>query len=857
MNISRAFHLPPFSLRSRFWRNALILLVITSLLVGAGYFLTHRVAAASPSTTVSLSAYVNNEGIGASPGQANFDGAGYSYAASQMPSGGTVTLGGVSYVFPSASAGTKDNVAAVGQTISLPQGQYSSASFLAASSFGQTTGTVTVTYTDGSTATASLTVPDWYNNASSSVYTSSYRYTPTGTDQHAVYLFAFSVSLDATKTASTLILPNTALPANGVGSMHIFALTLLAATTSNACNSTSATATTYQPNYNSLAQYQAPTWYQDAKFGIYTHWGVYSVPALDGATDGEWFGNSMYTPGTAEWNWFQANIGNQNNGFGYKDLIPRFTASNFNPNAWMTLFKQAGAKFYADVGIHHDSFAMYNSQYTPYNAYNMGPHQDIAAELETAAHAQGLYFGITNHYAENQTIPFFNHSSPYDTTNSAYSLLYGIPNDPNFATNWYNRAKEMVDRFHPDILWFDNGIADSRLNQTRQNLAAYYYDKSIDCNVQPVLNFKGTTFQPADGVFDYERGQAGMIQPLTWVDDSSVGYNSWGYATNDTYKSADLILSHLVDVVSKNGTLMLNVGPEADGTIPPQAVSIFQSMGNWFNVDGSGIYATRPWAIYGEGPTNVTSGSFSDTTPFTPQDYRFTMDKAGTTLYIFGLAWPSNHQMLVKTLAQGAWNTSTISSVSLLGGGNLSWSQSTSGLQVNLPSTPPVGTTSSPYGVKITFTNGTIPALAPLFSPNQHYALINRATGLALDDDGAGSTNGANMIEWTNQSSTNTNQKFNIVEVGLGKYRITAVSDGLSLDNRGSSAPGDNMGQWSYNGSPNLQWNIGATDSGYYELLDQKGLALDGRGSTSPGTVVGHWGYDGSNNLQWQIVPVS
>jgi Alpha-L-arabinofuranosidase B, catalytic len=223
-------HVPPISLHSRFWRTTLIVISLMCLNIALGSAITHRVLAASPSTTVPLSAYVNNVGIGASAGQANFDGNGYSYPSSQMPTGGTVTLGGVPYMFPIVAAGTKDNVAAIGQTITLPQGAYTTASFLVASSFGQTSGTVTVTYTDGSTTTASLTVPDWYNSASSSVYTSSFRYSSTGTDQHAVYLFAMTISLNSAKTVSTLKLPTTALPANQIGSMHVFALTLLPST---------------------------------------------------------------------------------------------------------------------------------------------------------------------------------------------------------------------------------------------------------------------------------------------------------------------------------------------------------------------------------------------------------------------------------------------------------------------------------------------------------------------------------------------------------------------------------------------------------------------------------------------------
>jgi len=439
----------------------------------------------------------------------------------------------------------------------------------------------------------------------------------------------------------------------------------------------------FQPSWDSLEQYKIPAWYLDAKFGIFIHWGVYSVPAYDS----EWYPRKMYLPGNDVYQHHMATFGPQAS-FGYKDFIPRFTASKFDANAWAKLFHDSGAKFVVPVGEHHDGFPMYNSDLTEYSAAKMGPRRDVIGELEKSVRSQGLHFGVSSHRAEHWF--FFNGGSKFnsDVKDPRYSDFYGPaesdgkphgnPDDDRdeladkptkaYLDDWLARSAEIVDKYNPDLVWFDWWIGRPAFRPYLKQFAAFYYDHNAAKHEGAVINYKYDAYPEKAAVLDIERGQEGDIRPLYWQTDTSISNKSWGYIENDTFKTPEFILGMLVDIVSKNGALLLNIGPDKEGVIPQQAQDILLAMGRWLAASGDSVYGTRPWKVYGEGPTKTAAGAFkdTDTKPYTPEDIRFTT-KDGL-LYAIALATPADGVIHVKSLAKGAkYAPRAIASVTRLG----------------------------------------------------------------------------------------------------------------------------------------------------------------------------------------------
>ncbi|HZT98428.1 MAG TPA: alpha-L-fucosidase [Ktedonobacteraceae bacterium] len=448
----------------------------------------------------------------------------------------------------------------------------------------------------------------------------------------------------------------------------------------------------FHTNWESLKAYHVPSWYEDAKFGIFIHWGVYSVPAFGN----EWYPRNMYLQDSAVFKHHVETYGPQTQ-FGYKDFIPLFTAEKFDPDQWAGLFRKAGAQFVVPVAEHHDGFAMYDSAFSDWTAVKMGPRRDIIGELAAAVRRQWLVFGLSSHRAEHWW--FFNGGMKFDSDvqDARYGALYGpaqpetLPPNEEFLDDWLARSCELVDKYQPQLVWFDWWIEQPIFRPYLQQFAAYYYNRGVQWGRGVAINYKKEAFPEGTAVFDIERGQFTDLRPLFWQTDTAVSKNSWGYVTNQDYKTADFIIDDLVDIVSKNGALLLNIGPRPDGTIPQPEQELLLDIGRWLAVNGEAIYGTRPWKVFGEGPTQVIGGSFNDTkrADFTSQDIRFTT--RGDSLYAIALAWPEHGSMTIKSLAtdSGLFQRD-IAKVELLGYNEpLHWRRDDSGLTVDLPSRRP------------------------------------------------------------------------------------------------------------------------------------------------------------------------
>ena len=456
----------------------------------------------------------------------------------------------------------------------------------------------------------------------------------------------------------------------------------------------------FRPDWQSLQQYKVPEWYQDAKFGIFIHWGLYSVASFAN----EWYSRNMYQKDSDEYKHHIATYGPQNK-FGYKDFIPLFKAEHFDPQAWARLFRESGAKYVVPVSEHHDGFPMYNSELTDWCAGKMGPKRDVIGELATAIRAEGMHFGTSSHRAEHDW--FFDGGRAFDSdvNDPKYASFYGPahkrlvkPNDsdhliedwtyvsPAYMDDWLARTTEIVEKYHPDLIYFDWWIGQPAFRNYLSRFAAFYYNQGSERGTGAIIDYKESAFQGASATLDIERGQLTDIRTPYWQTDTSLSNASWGYVENDTYKTPEFILHQLADIVSKNGNLLLNVGPRPDGSIPEQAQSVLREVGAWLSVNGEAIYGTRPWTKYGEGPTQIVGGAFHDTEakPFTAQDIRFTTK--GKILYAIALGWPENNRLTIHSVIA---DKIKVADVALLGSKEkVKWSQDSDGLHLMLPQSP-------------------------------------------------------------------------------------------------------------------------------------------------------------------------
>ncbi len=464
----------------------------------------------------------------------------------------------------------------------------------------------------------------------------------------------------------------------------------------------------FVPTWESLETQQVPEWYLNAKFGIFIHWGVYSVPAFGN----EWYPRNMYIRKPhREGDYFGHHVKTYgpHKTFGYKDFIPKFRAEKFDAAQWAKLFKQSGARYIVPVADHHDGFPMYDCSLTDWCAAKMGPKRDIIAELAKAVRKEKMYYGVSSHRAFNWV--YYARSEAFDTVDPANFGLYGRPHeflrgplknpwppqDKAFMDDWLARTKELVDKYRPDLMWFDFGIGPKWVESHDANpfaehlkqYAAYYYNRAAEWGKGVAINYKHHAFPEKAAVLDIERGKLDAKRDLFWQTDTSVSFNSWGYITQHQYKPVDAIVDDLVDIVAKNGCMLLNIGPKADGTIPDREQEMLRDIGRWLRVNGEAIYDTRAWEIYGEGPTG-TPKAFreKEQARYTPRDIRFTAK--GDVLYATLLAWPGEKAVITSLADRPGVTVAKDATIRMLGDGRpMKWTRNKAGLTVTMPDAKP------------------------------------------------------------------------------------------------------------------------------------------------------------------------
>lgn len=417
----------------------------------------------------------------------------------------------------------------------------------------------------------------------------------------------------------------------------------------------------YQDTWESLSRYTVPEWYKNAKFGIFIHWGIYSVPAFGS----EWYSRNMYVKDSPEYKHHVETYGRYKD-FGYKDFIPMFTADKFDPDAWAELFAEAGARYVVPVAEHHDGFQMYESEISHWNAAEMGPKRDVLGQLEESCKKNGMEIGASSHRVEHWF--FMGHGREYDSDvrepmergdfywpampePESLQDLYSEPMPTEeFLQDWLVRCCEIVDKYRPKIVYFDWWIQHSAVRPYLRKFAAYYYNRAAQWGSEAVINYKHDAFLFGTAVPDVERGQFADIKPYFWQTDTAIALNSWGYTEHNDFRPAEDIICDLVDIVSKNGCLLLNVGPKPDGTITQEDKAVLLKIGAWLKTNGEAIYGSRVWRRYGEGPTQVVDGQFSDSIKknFTSRDFRFTT--ADGYLYAIAMKCSGDGEYCIRSL---------------------------------------------------------------------------------------------------------------------------------------------------------------------------------------------------------------
>ena len=459
----------------------------------------------------------------------------------------------------------------------------------------------------------------------------------------------------------------------------------------------------YEPAWDSITQHTVPEWFRDAKFGIYAHWGPYSVPAHGT----EWYPHYMYNPDSDFYKWHKQHFGDPAE-FGYKDFIPMFKAENFDAEQWAELFQKAGAKFAGPVAEHHDGFSMWDSELTAWDAGERGPKRDITGELEKAVKKRGMKFITSFHHARKWW--YFEYSytedDKYDTENPEYAgigKIYppshekGAPPTAEYMEEWQAKVREVIDKYQPDLLWFDGGLKRKKFwrsvvddfEKHKQRFLAYYYNKAAEEWDRDVgVTYKGEDLPDGAGILDIERGRMNKLSEDPWLTDTSVDRKSWCHISNPDYKSVNQLVDVLVDIVSKNGCMLLNIGPRADGTIPQAQKDLLLGIGQWLELNGEAIYGTRPWLVYGEGPSTESDGGEikerRKEAAYNGRDLRFTTK--GGTLYVICLGWPGRELTIESLGTKSPHYSGELPTVSMLGvDGPLKWVRDQDGLTVKMP----------------------------------------------------------------------------------------------------------------------------------------------------------------------------
>jgi len=460
----------------------------------------------------------------------------------------------------------------------------------------------------------------------------------------------------------------------------------------------------FQPTWESLKQYRCPEWFRDAKLGVFLHWGPMSVPGVDA-----WYARNMYMEGSKAYRFHLQTYGHPSK-FGYKDIIPLWKAEKFDPDYLVGVFKKAGARYIVPVAVHHDNFDCWNSKRHRWNSVNMGPRKDIVVLWREATLKQGLRFGVSEHL--ERAYSWLNTSKgsdntgphagvPYDGNDPRYREFYLEPHDdtnPAYPRNppeswkraWLARITDLVDSYQPDLLYTDGGVP---FGAAGLSLIAHFYNANRQRHggrleaVYNIKNFLPRTdhgeFQEGMCVEDLERGVLDRIKPEPWQTDTCIG--DWFYYTEHSYKTVRSVVHTLVDIVSKNGNLLLNIPLKPEGDLDADAARFLREFSDWMAVNSEALHGTRPWWVFGAGPTRVAGGQFAEakTEQFTSADIRFTSRDG--VLYAIALGWPAK-ELLMRSLAEGAPHAPRISRVQMLGVKEpLKWSRTGAGLRVEMP----------------------------------------------------------------------------------------------------------------------------------------------------------------------------
>nr|WP_294794774.1 alpha-L-fucosidase [uncultured Mucilaginibacter sp.] len=494
----------------------------------------------------------------------------------------------------------------------------------------------------------------------------------------------------------------------------------------------------FKPTWDSLAQYQVPDWFRDAKFGMWAHWGPQCQPER-----GDWYARGMYQEGSDQYKYHVAKYGHPSK-FGFKDVINEWKADKWDPEALVSIYKKAGAKYFMALANHHDNFDLYDSKYHRWNSTKLGPKKDLIGGWAKAAKNNGLPFAVSVHashawswyetsqradksgplagvpydgkttkadgkgkwwdgydpqelYAQNH--PLSEGSDKNNTIHGQWNWGNGVnPPTKEYMENFYNRTIDLIDKYGPELVYFDDTalplwpVSDAGLR-----IAAHLYNTSIKKHGKLTAGVFGKILDEQQRkcmIWDIERGQSNKIEQLPWQTDTCIG--EWHYDRrvydNNRYKTPATVIHTLIDVVSKNGNLMLNVPLRGDGSIDDKARATVDGITEWMAINSESIYGTRPWTVFGEGPAiagaaPISAQGFNEGKgkPFTAEDIRF--NAKGKVLYATLMGWPENKSALIKTLGTGQ---SKIGSVSLLGApGKLTFTQSAEGLKVALPEQAP------------------------------------------------------------------------------------------------------------------------------------------------------------------------
>ena len=472
----------------------------------------------------------------------------------------------------------------------------------------------------------------------------------------------------------------------------------------------------YTAEWSSLEQVEpVPEWFKDAKFGVYFHWGVYSVPAFAS----EWYPRNMYIEGNKanlhhtekygnpeEWPYHYFITGAEDKQGYFMQFAPKLKSEGgkFDPEEWADLIAASGARFAGPVAEHHDGFSMWASEINPWNAKDQAPGMDLVRLLTEEIRKKDMKVILSMHHAFHgftekggQKRSFFDHAPKTD--DPELQILYGQLSEKENEELWIGKHKEIIDKYQPDIIWQDFNLPAIR-EEVLLEFLAYYYNQAEEWNKEVVATYKDG-YNKKVAVLDYERGGPVDLTDFYWLTDDAISSSSWCYTEGIGYYSTKAVLHGLLDRISKNGNLLLNISPKADGSIPGEQKEILLALGDWLGKFGEAVYNTRAWVKYGEGPTKMGTGhlhgtddedihlKFEEPLEGTAEDIRFTRSKDEKVLYAIVLGWPGNNETIsIKSLSSNDFNLQSLGQVELLGEKNnnkLSYKQDGSGLHITMP----------------------------------------------------------------------------------------------------------------------------------------------------------------------------